>query len=56
LGLTDFQRAMTVQELTAAGLINIGPTAVVLADMEGLDAHREAVLQRLAFLRTGEST
>jgi histidinol dehydrogenase len=56
LGLTDFQRAMTVQELTAAGLTNIGPTAVVLADMEGLDAHREAVLQRLAFLRTGEST
>jgi histidinol dehydrogenase len=56
LGLSDFQRAMTVQELTPAGLADIGPTAEVLADMEGLDAHKAAVRQRLAAMAQGRSS
>ncbi len=47
LGVNDFQRAMTIQELSAAGIEAIGPTACTLASMEGLDAHAQAVTQRL---------
>jgi histidinol dehydrogenase len=50
LSLTDFVRRMTVQELTPAGLEDLGPTAVVLAGLEGLDAHANAVCVRLAQL------
>jgi histidinol dehydrogenase len=39
-----------VQELTAAGLRSLGPTAQVLARLEGLDAHAAAVTIRLAAL------
>jgi histidinol dehydrogenase len=48
LGVGDFLRAMTVQELSREGLENIGPVAVTLARLEGLDAHAEAVLRRLS--------
>jgi histidinol dehydrogenase len=48
LGLADFQRRMTVQELTLAGLRSLGPTAVTLARLEGLDAHAQAVDIRLS--------
>jgi histidinol dehydrogenase len=51
LGVEDFQRRITVQEASPAGLQNIGPTAVVLATMEGLDGHARAVEQRLAKLQ-----
>lgn len=47
LGLNDFLRTMTVQELTPAGLSNIGPVATTLAETEGLDAHARAVSLRL---------
>ena len=47
LGTTDFLRSMTIQELTAAGLESIGPTACTLAELEGLDAHSRAVRIRL---------
>jgi histidinol dehydrogenase len=50
LSLEDFQRRMTVQELTPAGLQGLGPTAQVLADLEGLDAHAAAVTIRLEAL------
>src|SRR5690606_37374124 len=36
LGVADFMRAMTVQELTPDGLENIGPIAETLATLEGL--------------------
>ena len=39
---------MTVQELTLEGLRAIGPVAVTLAGLEGLDAHAWAVDERLA--------
>ncbi len=50
LSLMDFLRGMTVQELTADGLAALGPTAVTLAQLEGLDAHATAVSARLAVL------
>jgi histidinol dehydrogenase len=48
LGVADFLRFMTVQELTVDGLRNIGPIAEILATLEGLDAHARAVGERLA--------
>lgn len=48
LGVGDFLRSMTVQELTVQGLQNIGPIATTLAELEGLDAHASAVNLRLA--------
>ena len=53
LSLEDFQKRITVQELTAAGLQALGPTAQVLAGLEGLDAHAAAVSIRLAALDHG---
>ena len=50
LGVGDFMRSMTVQELTPDGLRNIGPIAETLARLEGLDAHAQAVSARLAVL------
>ena len=51
LSLEDFQRRMTVQELTPAGLQELGPTAAMLADLEGLDAHAASVSIRLQALQ-----
>ena len=48
LGVTDFLRSMTVQELSFEGLRTIGPVATTLAGLEGLDAHAWAVNERLA--------
>jgi histidinol dehydrogenase len=50
LGVGDFLRSMTVQELTRAGLEGLGPVAVTLARLEGLDAHAQAVTLRLNHL------
>src|SRR2546430_4569152 len=50
LSVIDFVKRMTVQELTPDGLLSLGPTAVTLADLEGLDAHASAVSRRLALL------
>ncbi len=47
LGLADFMRRYTVQELSYQGLQNIGPAIMDLAEAEGLDAHRQAVALRL---------
>jgi len=47
LGVDDFQRRITVQEASKEGLQNIGPIAITLARMEGLDGHASAVERRL---------
>jgi histidinol dehydrogenase len=47
LGLGDFQRTMTVQTATAAGLKKLGPVVERLALAEGLAAHQRAVRVRL---------
>lgn len=51
LGVDDFQRRITVQEASTEGLRNIGPIAITLARMEGLDGHANAVERRLDKLR-----
>jgi histidinol dehydrogenase len=48
LSVEDFQKRITVQELSFAGLQGLGPTAQILANLEGLDAHAAAVSIRLA--------
>jgi histidinol dehydrogenase len=53
LSLDDFQKRITVQELTPSGLQGLAPTAQVLAGLEGLDAHAAAVAVRLRCLATG---
>ena len=50
LSLAQYQKTITVQELSADGLRGLGPTAVTLSDLEGLDAHGNAVKVRLAAL------
>ena len=47
LGLNDFYRRYTVQELSFDGLQSISKAIMDLADAEGLDAHKQAVAIRL---------
>lgn len=47
LGVDQFMRQMTVQELTRSGLEQLGQAVVELATLEGLDAHAAAVTRRL---------
>ncbi|TFY64272.1 hypothetical protein EVG20_g6002 [Dentipellis fragilis] len=44
----SFQKHITSQELTSAGLKELGPVVATLADCEGLSAHANAVRIRLA--------
>src|ERR1700730_11684273 len=50
LSVRDFVKTITVQELSPAALTALGPTAVTLAMLEGLDAHALAVTRRLGAL------
>lgn len=47
VSLLSFQKFITVQKLTETGLRNLGPAVEILADIEGLDAHKKAVSIRL---------
>ena len=51
LGLADFQKRMTVQELSADGLRQIGAVVELMAAAERLDAHKNAVTVRLNALK-----
>ena len=51
LGVDQFLRQMTVQELSKDGLIGISDTVVELANLEGLDAHAAAINVRLEALQ-----
>ena len=53
LSMTDFMKRVTIQELTADGLRDLGPTAITIAELEGLDAHANAVKVRLNQLNAG---
>ncbi|WCE30698.1 histidinol dehydrogenase [Vibrio sp. SCSIO 43137] len=55
LGLADFCKRMTVQELSADGLQALAPTVVTMAEAEGLDAHKRAVTIRVEALEQGAS-
>ena len=50
LGVADFVKRITVQEVTPAGLADLGRTARTLAELESLDAHANAVSVRLAVI------
>ena len=50
LSLEDFQKRITVQELSPSGFRALSETARVLAALEGLDGHAAAVTVRLAAL------
>lgn len=51
LGLADFTKRMTVQEMTPQGFAALGPAIALLAHAEELDAHQRAVLIRLDQLK-----
>ncbi|PJG82862.1 histidinol dehydrogenase [Caviibacterium pharyngocola] len=50
LGLADFSKRMTVQELTPQGFKDLAKTVELMASAEQLDAHKQAVSIRLAKL------
>lgn len=50
VSVASFQKQITVQEVTPAGLRAIGPCTATLAEAEQLEAHRRAVTLRLAAL------
>jgi histidinol dehydrogenase len=50
LGVIDFVKRITVQELTPDGLRGLGPTARTLALLESLEGHANAVTVRLEAL------
>ncbi len=47
VNLSSFQKSITMQTLTAQGLKSLGPAVEILAEAEGLDAHKNAVTLRL---------
>ncbi len=51
LGVSAFQKTISIQELTPTGLQDIGPVVERLSALEGLHAHAEAVAVRLQRLR-----
>lgn len=51
LGLADFQKRMTVQELTPQGFLDLAATIETLAAAEQLEAHKNAVTLRVAALK-----
>ena len=56
VSVSSFQKQITVQDVSAAGLRAIGPCAATLAAAEQLEAHRRAVTLRLAALDARETT
>jgi histidinol dehydrogenase len=50
LSVEDFQKRITVQELSRSGLEGLADTARILARLEGLDAHAAAIDVRIAAL------
>lgn len=55
LGLADFSKRMTVQELSAEGLQQLAPAVTTIAEAEGLDAHKRAVTIRIEKLNAALS-
>jgi len=51
VSLNSFQKFITMQTISKEGLIALGPTVEILADVEGLQAHKNAVSLRLAKVR-----
>ena len=47
VNLDSFLKSMTFQKITAEGIQNIGPAIELMAEAEGLQAHKNAVTLRL---------
>lgn len=54
LGLADFMKRMTVQELSEDGLRNLSSVIETMADAESLTAHKRAVTLRMEKLGAGK--
>lgn len=52
LGTIDFLKSLTVQTVTEEGISLVGEAAQILASIEGLDAHANAVKLRMDFLQS----
>lgn len=50
LDVIAFMKAISFQNLSASGIQTLGPVVETLADLEGLDAHKNAVTVRLQHL------
>ncbi|MEO6172287.1 MAG: histidinol dehydrogenase, partial [Arenimonas sp.] len=48
VSVASFQKSISIQTVTQAGLNAIGPCAVTMANAEGLQAHANAVLLRMS--------
>ena len=51
--LDSFVKKITIQEISKTGIQNIGKTIEVMAEAEGLTAHKNAVSLRLKSLENG---
>ena len=54
VNLDSFMKSMTFQKITKEGIQKIGPAIEVMADAEGLQAHKNAVTLRLNSLTKNE--
>ena len=50
VNLDSFLKSITFQEITKEGLLDLGPTIELMANAEGLSAHKNAVSIRLKTL------
>jgi histidinol dehydrogenase len=51
VSLDSFVKKITFQEITKVGIQNIGSTIELMAEAEGLEAHKNAVTVRLTSLK-----
>ena len=49
--LADYLRRYTIQEVTKEGIANLSNTVELMADAEGLTAHKRAVTIRMDYLK-----
>lgn len=57
LGVTDFQKRISVQQLTQNGLLKLSSTIKTLAKIEQLEAHEHAITHRINYIKkTNEHT
>ena len=52
VSLDTFQKKITVQSLSKEGLLNLGPAVEIMAEVEGLEAHKQAVTLRLRSIKS----
>src|SRR5690606_13963285 len=52
VSVDSFIKKITFQQISEEGLVNLGPTIETLAEIEGLQAHKNAVSIRLKYLKS----